>query len=279
MHRQRKQNETYARAAKNDLPNLITVGCSAHYMNLVEKEVTLNTVLKHIVEVQKHFMYVHQAHEWLKEKGCLAPQIPNTTRWNSQVDCVKTYVKNHHIYVQIRTEQEAFNADIARIIDNIGLYREAQNLLKQLKIVERSLDSLQADKTTLSDAYETWSSVIKNADLAPFRKAFEKRFVQAMEPVHYLANLTDPRYFGQGLTPQQENDAEQWISVNKPDFLPALLLFKIKDVDTFPASMFSEAITKQFTAAKWWRIMESKCLKLNTVSGNFCKFFSQLRVK
>ena len=97
-----------------------------------------------------------------------------------------------------------------------------------------------------------------------------------MEPVHYLANLTDPRYFGHQLTPQQENEAEQWISVNKPDFLPALLLFKIKDADTFSASMFSEAITKQFTAAKWWRIIESKCLKLNTVPENFYKFFFQL---
>ena len=45
---------------KENHPNLITVGCSAHYMNLVEKEVTPRTVLKYIVEVQKYFMNVHR---------------------------------------------------------------------------------------------------------------------------------------------------------------------------------------------------------------------------
>ena len=52
---------------KQTYPKMITIGCSAHYMNLVEKEVTPNTILKQIVEVQKYFMNVHWAHAWLKK--------------------------------------------------------------------------------------------------------------------------------------------------------------------------------------------------------------------
>ena len=65
---------------KQTYPDIIAIGCSAHYMNLVEKEVTPNTILKQLVEVQKYFMNVHLAHAWLKEKSCLAPVIPNATR-------------------------------------------------------------------------------------------------------------------------------------------------------------------------------------------------------
>lgn len=43
-------------------PNLITYGCSAHYLNLVEKEVTPRTLMKHIIEVQKYFRNHHQPH-------------------------------------------------------------------------------------------------------------------------------------------------------------------------------------------------------------------------
>jgi len=43
-------------------PSLLTYGCSAHYLNLVEKEVTTNTVLKHVVQVQKYFRNHHQPH-------------------------------------------------------------------------------------------------------------------------------------------------------------------------------------------------------------------------
>jgi len=48
-------------------PDLVVYCCSAHYVNLIEKEVTPKTVMKRIVEVQKYFRNVHQAHGWLRE--------------------------------------------------------------------------------------------------------------------------------------------------------------------------------------------------------------------
>jgi hypothetical protein len=47
---------------KETYPNLITYGCSAHYLNLVEKEVTPKAILKQVVEVQKYFRNHHQPH-------------------------------------------------------------------------------------------------------------------------------------------------------------------------------------------------------------------------
>lgn len=47
---------------ENKYPRLITYGCSSHHMNLLEKVVTPNSVLKHIVEVNKFFRNHHQPH-------------------------------------------------------------------------------------------------------------------------------------------------------------------------------------------------------------------------
>lgn len=44
------------------LDQIITYGCSAHYLNLLEKVVTPQTIMKHVVEVQKYFRNHHQPH-------------------------------------------------------------------------------------------------------------------------------------------------------------------------------------------------------------------------
>ena len=43
-------------------PKIISYGCSVHYLNLLESEVTPGLVIKHIIEVQKFFRNKHQAH-------------------------------------------------------------------------------------------------------------------------------------------------------------------------------------------------------------------------
>jgi len=80
-------------------PQLLTY--SAHYMNLTEKEIGTNAIIKHVVEVQKYFRNVHQARGWLEEKGGLVPQLPNDTRWNSRLACMKTFIANYSKYVEI----------------------------------------------------------------------------------------------------------------------------------------------------------------------------------
>lgn len=85
------------------------------------------------------FLFFQQG--WLKDKGGKMPQLPNETRWNSQVACVETYVSNYNIYLEIRGEHEILiPANIGKIIDNVGIYREAQNLLSQLKLFGNALD-------------------------------------------------------------------------------------------------------------------------------------------
>lgn len=91
---------------KEKQSKLIAYGCSAHLLNLVEKDVTPQTILHKIIKIQKYFRNVHQAHGWLKEKDGLMPQIPNETRWNSHPEFVRTFVANYHKYKEIVLKQD-----------------------------------------------------------------------------------------------------------------------------------------------------------------------------
>ncbi|RXG60599.1 hypothetical protein Avbf_18136 [Armadillidium vulgare] len=99
---------------------LVRMAVQAHYLNLVEKEVTPRTVLSHLVEVAKYFRNHHQPEGWLREKGGKKPQLPNDTRWNSQCECVDTFIQNFPLYIEIRNKHSAEIANnIAAIIDNL----------------------------------------------------------------------------------------------------------------------------------------------------------------
>ena len=59
-------------------PDLITFGCNAHYLALLQIDVSNKSIMKHIVDTQKYFRNVHLAHGLLKEKGGKQPQLPNS---------------------------------------------------------------------------------------------------------------------------------------------------------------------------------------------------------
>lgn len=76
----------------------------------------------------------------------------------------------------------------------------------------------------------------------------------------------------------QENEAEQWVGEQRPNFLPGVLSFRIKDGNVFPAHMFGENVVKAMTARNWWTIIAKKIEKDPNckLPKDFCKFFIDL---
>ena len=112
-------------------------------MSLLEKDIGNTIILKQIVEIQKYFRNVHLGHGLLKEKGGCMPQLPNETRWNSQVACLENYKQNYNIYSKIWVENmKKIPPKIGLLIDIIGLYREASNFLEQMKTFGAALDKM-----------------------------------------------------------------------------------------------------------------------------------------
>ena len=88
-------------------------------------------------------------------------------------------------------------------MDNVGILRESNNLLKQLTFIGASLDKLQSDSTFLADAVQIWQDTIECQDLEHYKEEFLRRSQQALEPFHYLANLMHPKYMGRRLNASQ----------------------------------------------------------------------------
>lgn len=71
----------------------------------------------------------HRPAGWLKEKRGLKPQLTNSSRWNSQLYCLKTFMDDWKLYLDIVREHrdDGYN-DIIKIIDDRSIFSSASDL-------------------------------------------------------------------------------------------------------------------------------------------------------
>lgn len=131
-----------------EMSSITTYGCSAHYLNLLGQKITPDSIMKHVVSVHKYFRNHHRPGAWLKEyPKVVKPHIPCNTWWNSQVDCLESFVKNRPYYVQILEEHEDDIDDkgIVQVVNNQMIYKEVKHLLLQTKPIAIALDLVQKE--------------------------------------------------------------------------------------------------------------------------------------
>jgi len=98
----------------------------------------------------------------LKEmSSTVKPQLPCDTRWNSQLTCIETFIRNRPAYLTIVHEHEdATDSRIAQLVNDFNLYKQAKDMSMQLKPIAVALDRLQSDKSGLADACHEWLSLL-----------------------------------------------------------------------------------------------------------------------
>jgi hypothetical protein len=81
---------------------------------------------------------------------------------------------------------------------------------------------------------------------------------------------------GSKMSAEQEDDAEEWITSHKPEFLPHFMAFKIKDDGIFPASMFQPQVLAMYkdSPGKWWQLMGNRTAKKIHCQLNFVNIFN-----
>lgn len=258
--------------------NLIVYGCAAHYLNLVENDVSPRVILKQIVEVQRYFRNHHQPSGWLTEKNGVKPQLPNSTRWNSQNDCIDSFLKNYQIMHQICIEHKSvIEKEIIQIMNNAGLYMEAVHLQQQLRLVSSALDSFQKDGCCLGEVAHIWHKLLEADVLLPYKDAIQKRYGQCITPAHMVAYLAHPKYKGEKLTSAEEEIALDWLKSIDDGYTIPLMTLQILDNDYYPKSMFKKNVTEVLAPSKWWKIMAKKAEKSATpLNKEFCNFMAIL---
>lgn len=267
-----KKMEAMRRNLKDDDPSLTVYGCSAHWLNLLGQDITPTQVINQVVEINKYFRNHHIPGALLAEiAGSVKPQLPADTRWNSQLACTETFIRNRPFMLLIVAQNEdVIDTRIRSLIHNVGLFSEVKHLQTQLQPISRALDSFQSDTATIADACEQWNDLLQNPDLEPYRKNVDKRFKQAMTPNHYLANLVHPIYKGRKLRPEHVTSAQELLHETKPELVPELLNY-MSETLPIPKVLQQESSINNTKPAVWWSCVER--------SGVITKDFSQLARK
>ena len=66
----------------------------------------------------------------------------------------------------------------------------------------------------------------------------QQRFHQAITPIHYFANILHPKYMGQRLTCEQQEEARSILVDQNASLLPQLYQYQAKTAP-FPTSLFT----------------------------------------
>ena len=222
----------------------LVCGCSAHWLKLLGGDLTPPNIMKHITDNQKYFRNHHHPSAWLSEhSGSVKPQIPGQTRWNNQLVCLDTFVKNRPHIINVCEEHEGdIGPRIVRKTHDYNLYKQAKDMCNQLEPVAVALNQAQGDSTTIAETCNTWLGLLVNPTMQSHKETVMKWFNQAIAPFHMAAYLMHPKYKGKKLTAEQVDIAHDLLANVDPTSMPAVITFQAESIP-YPASYFSSAVT------------------------------------
>ena len=151
-------------SSKLKILDLLSVcGCASHLFNLLGKDITSSQIISHVTEINNYFRNHKNPGALLSQQNeSFKPQLPVVTRWNSQMDCIKTYLTNRLFLLNFLAQHEdVFDLSIVNIINNVGLYGESKNLYDQLKPISISLDKLRGEKSNIANSCEEWIKLLQ----------------------------------------------------------------------------------------------------------------------
>ena len=88
--------EGMRRALALKFPKMQNIGCCAHWLNLLMKDIAKDqtAVLERVIEVLRWFRNNHQAAACLRQRELALPPLPSTTRWNSHAESLAYFNKH-----------------------------------------------------------------------------------------------------------------------------------------------------------------------------------------
>ncbi|XP_011858393.1 PREDICTED: zinc finger BED domain-containing protein 1-like [Vollenhovia emeryi] len=187
------------RLIKRKYDHIFTIGCIAHGLNLLMKDIMkleslkeLKENAKSIVKVFNHKHVVHNVFNSKQEHNAPSLKLPNNTRFSGDV--------------------LLFNSLQWLFILNDNFWMEIQYALNILKPIADVLTPLESDSATLSDVPYYFKKIeeqisqaldksnLSETDNLKVLRAFKHRENFSCQPIHKVAYLLDPRYKDKNLS-------------------------------------------------------------------------------
>lgn len=261
--------------------DIITYGCSAHILNLLANDCQSPDITKHVLSVVKYFRNNHFANACYRKSGNLKLVVPIEVRWNTMCDCLESYIKAWPTMLRICEEnRQTIDKDIQSKVGNVGIKRNAEDLLLILKPISIALDTVQSNTCTIADSVRVWKMLEKS-----FRtvgndeclKKFKSRYEMAMSEAHFLAYMLDPKEKSPelDLTQEEKSKALDFAKAKYPepesDILPIIIKFQAKSAP-FQKQFFQNSVASKVTTIEWWK---SQKVDIDKVDSNIINVIEQ----
>ena len=194
---------------------LICIGCAAHWLNLLAKDILKISAFKEVVSqtigMIKSFKNKHRLHCRLEEAQksiygvTFALETPVETRWMSHYNALKSFIKSKTALQRVVIGEDYSEicqgpkgADIKRLVLDDGYWANVTEVRAILEPVAAAILHLEGDKGALSAVQPNFvniinfyeSSSLPNKDAA--LSAAKDRWKEFLTPVVALVYLLDP---------------------------------------------------------------------------------------
>ncbi|XP_035711284.1 uncharacterized protein LOC118436788 [Folsomia candida] len=175
---------------------LLCYGDNPHLLNLVGKKASPEKLIQKIIKVQKFFRNHDFVTPALKNSR---PVLPSETRWNSQIDCLESYITNQGKYLEIACSDDRVNDEVKTIIENGSIFRQANDSIKLLEPIAIALNTLQKDSSMIFDAVHEWIKLKKELPQLFTESYYKDKFAKGTPAFAIAAYMIHPIYRGADL--------------------------------------------------------------------------------
>lgn len=273
----------------------LTYGCSAHILNLLAKDLVKTDITKHVTNILKYFRNHHLPKAWYHAEGGSALILPLEVRWNTYCDSLESYIKNWSILTKVCEDHRSeIDRDIANKILNIGLKRNVEDMIKNLKPVAEAIDNMQKNNCSLAECVFTWKKLelklneaSNNKDILSLYKA---RYEQAMTDAHFASFILSPSMLTFNSNQKKE---EEKIDITKEEkkkglefikekcgsgFVAVILKFlgKLEPFHNHDKSIFFDpTVVETMSDYEWWNSF-SKILNNDLIGEKEIQFINMM---
>lgn len=126
-----------------EFPDTLTNGCNPHLLNLLGKKATDAELMEQVLKVQKFFRNHDFAAALLKSVNGHRPTLPTEVRWNSQIDCKRSYLYNHAKYLEISRMDTRVDAAIVSILEDSSIFHRVRRAVNIMEPISTILDKVK----------------------------------------------------------------------------------------------------------------------------------------
>lgn len=268
--------------------------CSSHTANLLAKDVIKVDVLNKMSSILKEYKHSN-LEKALIDNGGTRIILPVETRWCSQRDACKCFIKNLLNMKKISAEGYIkVKAEVTYLLYNEDFINEIKEMIQILEPICQLVNKCQKSDFSVADAVEEWFEIKQKmpehlmTDM--IEAAIDHRIQMAGNIYSFAANYLHPRYKGRKLNVEQKSSVEMFLLdqldseglnglndyEHEKDIFQKLFQKKISSYDTFWGLAETKFPTLADVAQKLLNIPASSA-QLERLFSNWSFVHSSLR--